>query len=69
VEKVADRIIQSFQTPIVIENFEFSVTPSIGIALLQSETIDSELLIKQADLAMYEAKNRGKNNYQIRIIH
>lgn len=39
------------------------VTPSIGIALSPENGEDVETLIKQADLAMYEAKHKGKNNY------
>ena len=39
------------------------VTPSIGIALSPENGEDVETLIKQADLAMYEAKHNGKNNY------
>ena len=40
-----------------------NITASIGIALYPDHAESSQELVKQADLAMYEIKRRGKNNY------
>ncbi|MEH7384257.1 sensor domain-containing diguanylate cyclase [Bacillus sp. JJ1521] len=61
---VANRIIEQFQS-IVILGKNVVVTPSIGIALYPQHGKDAIELIKFADMAMYQAKQRGKNNYQI----
>ncbi|MFI8685027.1 EAL domain-containing protein [Rossellomorea sp. NPDC077527] len=57
-------ILQTFTSPIVIDEQEFFVTPSIGISMYPKDGKDQESLIKHADTAMYLAKDRGKNNYQ-----
>ncbi|MGG3562255.1 EAL domain-containing protein [Neobacillus rhizosphaerae] len=61
---VAQRILYEFSKPIEVNNQEFFVTPSIGISLYPSDGLDEETLIKNADTAMYQAKERGKNNYR-----
>ncbi|NHM31656.1 putative bifunctional diguanylate cyclase/phosphodiesterase [Neobacillus terrae] len=62
--KVAERILAEFSFPLDIEDQEFFVTPSIGISLFPGDGNDEEALIKNADTAMYLAKDRGKNTYQ-----
>ncbi|WP_419954264.1 EAL and GGDEF domain-containing protein [Neobacillus niacini] len=62
--RVANRILNEFSYPIEVGNDEFYVTPSIGVSLYPSDGSDEETLIKNADTAMYQAKERGKNNYQ-----
>ncbi|RHW41734.1 EAL domain-containing protein [Neobacillus notoginsengisoli] len=62
--KVAKRILNSFSKPFAIDHEVFYVTPSIGISVYPSDGEDGETLIKHADIAMYLAKDRGKNNYQ-----
>ncbi|MEI2666001.1 sensor domain-containing protein [Rossellomorea sp. LJF3] len=57
-------ILQSFISPIFIQEQEFFVTPSIGISMYPKDGKDQESLIKHADTAMYLAKEQGKNNYQ-----
>ncbi|MCM3409984.1 sensor domain-containing protein [Metabacillus litoralis] len=64
IEEVADRIIQVFSHPFDLNGDEFFVTPSVGISLYPVDGEDQETLIKNADTAMYLAKERGKNNYQ-----
>ncbi|WHY01528.1 GGDEF and EAL domain-containing protein [Neobacillus sp. DY30] len=61
---VAKRILNEFSNPIEVNNEEFYVTPSIGISIYPTDGSDEETLIKNADTAMYQAKERGKNNYQ-----
>ncbi|WML38308.1 EAL domain-containing protein [Neobacillus sp. OS1-2] len=61
---VAQRILYEFSKPLEVNNQEFFVTPSIGISLYPTDGKDEETLIKNADTAMYQAKERGKNNFQ-----
>ncbi|TWE04904.1 diguanylate cyclase (GGDEF)-like protein [Neobacillus bataviensis] len=62
--EAAQRILLEFTQPLVVNNQEFFVTPSIGISLYPTDGFDEETLIKNADTAMYQAKERGKNNFQ-----
>ncbi|WP_262371799.1 EAL domain-containing protein [Rossellomorea aquimaris] len=64
VEETTGEVLHSFNSPIVIHEQEFFVTPSIGISMYPKDGADQESLIKHADTAMYLAKERGKNNYQ-----
>ncbi len=61
---VADRILTSLARPIPIENTDLYVSASIGITTSPADGDDVEGLIKNADIAMYHAKQQGKNNYQ-----
>ncbi|HEY2421673.1 MAG TPA: GGDEF domain-containing phosphodiesterase, partial [Neobacillus sp.] len=51
-------------TPFEVNKQEFFVTPSIGISIYPTDGTDEETLIKHADTAMYQAKERGKNNFR-----
>ena len=62
--EAAKRIINQFSYPIVVKQDEFFVTPSIGISMYPTDGNDQESLIKNADAAMYVAKDHGKNNFQ-----
>ena len=61
---VAEHILAGLVTPFVLENREFFVTASIGIALSPQDGSELSQLMKNADTAMYHAKERGKNNFQ-----
>lgn len=61
---VAEEILGSLHAPFVLENREFFVTASIGIALSPQDGSELSQLMKNADTAMYHAKERGKNNFQ-----
>ncbi|MDD0975079.1 EAL domain-containing protein [Pseudomonas sp. TNT2022 ID681] len=61
---VAEQILGSLVRPFVLENREFFVTASIGIALSPQDGGELSQLMKNADTAMYHAKERGKNNFQ-----
>jgi diguanylate cyclase (GGDEF)-like protein/PAS domain S-box-containing protein len=63
VKDIAAEILQDFSYPLEVNMQEFFVTPSIGISIYPADGIDEETLIKQADVAMYQAKERGKNNF------
>jgi len=61
---VAEQILASLVKPFVLEGREFFVTASIGIALSPQDGHELSQLMKNADTAMYHAKERGKNNFQ-----
>tara|TARA_B110000503_G_scaffold11168_1_gene15161 strand:+ start:2373 stop:4691 length:2319 start_codon:yes stop_codon:yes gene_type:complete len=60
---VAQRLLDVLSRPVTIEGHDIVVTPSIGIAIAQSQTETVEGLLKAADTAMYHAKSSGKNKY------
>ncbi|HEY6927282.1 MAG TPA: diguanylate cyclase, partial [Steroidobacteraceae bacterium] len=60
----AERIIAALSPPHAIDGLELTVTASIGISTYPDDAVNAETLIKQADIAMYQAKERGRNNYQ-----
>lgn len=61
---VAEQILSRLARPFVLEGREFFVTASIGIALGPQDGHEPSQLMKNADTAMYHAKERGKNNFQ-----
>ncbi|WP_409488868.1 EAL domain-containing protein [Pseudomonas promysalinigenes] len=61
---VAENILGGLVRPFVLEGREFFVTASIGIALSPQDGNELSQLMKNADTAMYHAKERGKNNFQ-----
>lgn len=62
--KVANRILNIVSQPFKLDNHEVYITASIGIALYPSDGTDTDSLLKNADTAMYHAKEHGKNNFQ-----
>ena len=62
--RIAARILAMFNTPILVKDQEVYVTVSIGIAIFPSDGQNAEILLKNADAAMFHAKKKGKNNYQ-----
>jgi len=64
VARAAEKIVSLFQIPFVLEEGEVFISPSIGITLFPEDGREPELLIKNADTAMYHAKELGRNNYQ-----
>ncbi|MFT5718741.1 MAG: diguanylate cyclase (GGDEF)-like protein, partial [Oleiphilaceae bacterium] len=61
----AQKIVDSFVTPFHIENEEIYMSASIGIALAPDHGNSPDQLISNADIAMYQAKQRGKNAFVI----
>jgi predicted ATPase/predicted signal transduction protein with EAL and GGDEF domain len=61
---VAQRILTHFEQPISIDGHEVFVTASIGIATYPEDGLTSEILIRNADTAMYHAKQQGKAAFQ-----
>jgi diguanylate cyclase (GGDEF)-like protein/PAS domain S-box-containing protein len=62
--KVADKLISAFASPHIIQNHELHITLSIGISVFPTDCNNVETAYQHADLAMYQAKKLGKNNYQ-----
>ena len=60
---VANRVLESLSIPFHIENRELYVSASIGITTYPKDGKDAETLIRNADMAMYHAKEQGKNAY------
>jgi diguanylate cyclase (GGDEF)-like protein len=63
-QKVARRILESLAEPFIISVQELFVSASIGIAMYPEDGETSGELLKNADIAMYHAKNLGRNNFQ-----
>ena len=64
VEIVAHKLLSSAIKPMVLQSEECRVTASIGISIYPKDGLDEQSLMKNADIAMYFAKEEGKNNYQ-----
>ncbi len=64
VQPISDKILRAITRPINIENNELFVSASVGISVFPLDGEDGESLLKHADTAMYQAKERGRNNYQ-----
>jgi diguanylate cyclase (GGDEF)-like protein/PAS domain S-box-containing protein len=62
--RVAERILETFRSPFVLDGREAVVTVSIGIALGTASTKNSEELLRDADTAMYRAKAQGTLKYE-----
>ncbi|HKO89133.1 MAG TPA: EAL domain-containing protein [Burkholderiales bacterium] len=61
---VANKILVATAKPFLLLGNEFTVTASVGISIFPQDGTDEQTLTKNADIAMYHAKERGKNNYQ-----
>jgi diguanylate cyclase (GGDEF)-like protein/PAS domain S-box-containing protein len=64
IKKIAHKILNDFNEPIKLQEYLFEITISMGITLFPNNGLNTEELIKQADTAMYSAKNAGKNQFQ-----
>lgn len=62
-ECLARRLIKQIEKPVRLLEQEFFLTTSIGIAVYPQDGINAEQLVKHADVAMYQAKSSGRNQY------
>ena len=63
-ETVARRIVEVLANPFLIEGREIFVTISMGIAVFRVDGESVDALLKNADSAMYQAKENGRDNFQ-----
>ena len=63
-DAIAQNILNAIGRPYILSGREYHVTGSIGIATYPADGQDPAALLKNADIAMYMAKDRGKNNFQ-----
>jgi diguanylate cyclase (GGDEF)-like protein/PAS domain S-box-containing protein len=61
---VADKVIESFRAPFPLAGRELIVSPSIGLAVFPDDGDEPAVLLRNADLAMYDAKEAGRNTYR-----
>jgi diguanylate cyclase (GGDEF)-like protein len=61
----AEKLIQSVGEPHLISGQKLHVTLSIGISMYPNDGVDADVLMRNADLAMYQAKKAGRNSYRI----
>ncbi len=64
ISQLAHKILRGLEQPIEVGERELFITTSIGISMFPSDGSESVSLLKHADVAMYRAKELGKNNYQ-----
>lgn len=63
--QVVQKIIDRFHKPFLIDTHQLVITTSIGIAVYPNDGIDEGTLLKNADIAMYRAKQAGRARYQL----
>jgi diguanylate cyclase (GGDEF)-like protein len=63
--QVAAKILANLAKPVTIDTHELFITTSIGVSLYPLHGDETDLLIKRADVAMYQAKSLGRNNFQL----
>lgn len=61
---VAANVMRAIALPYRFDNYEFNITSTIGISVYPTDGADMDTLIKNADVAMYHAKESGRNRYQ-----
>ncbi len=61
IHRVSNKICEAFRDPFILKDNEVFVTASIGMSVYPLDGVNHETLIKNADLAMYKAKEKGKN--------
>ena len=64
---VAQKLLDALQAPFQVDTYELFITASIGVSVYPRDGKDAATLQRNADSAMYRAKNRGKNNFQLFI--
>ncbi len=62
---LAERVLAGFRTPFTIEGREFTLTASVGLALFPDDGVEAADLVKHADVAMFQAKDAGRDGWQL----
>jgi EAL domain-containing protein (putative c-di-GMP-specific phosphodiesterase class I) len=67
--QIAERILSDCQTPLTLDGYQLFIGMSIGVVVETAHYADASELIRDADIAMYRAKAKGKNLYQVFDAH
>jgi diguanylate cyclase (GGDEF)-like protein len=62
--RVAEKLLESLSMPYTLQSREYWVSASLGISTFPRDGKDRETLVRHADAALYQAKAKGRNNYQ-----
>lgn len=65
ISRIAKKILERMNAPFIIEGREHFVTASIGISIFPDDSDSADVLVANADVSMYRAKDLGRNNYQM----
>ena len=65
VSLAAERLVQDFSAPFLIDGHEIATSFSVGIAICPQDGIDFATVLKRADIAMYQAKAAGRATYRL----
>src|SRR5690625_2497135 len=66
--RIADKIVRLMDAPLMlVDGSELHITASIGISFYPDDAATAESLLKHADVAMYNAKGKGRNGYQVYV--
>jgi diguanylate cyclase (GGDEF)-like protein/PAS domain S-box-containing protein len=65
VAPLARKILEEVAAPLAVDRHRLSMTTSVGISLFPEDGSDSDTLLRNADIALYRAKERGRNNFQL----
>ncbi len=63
--KIAQKVQETLKIPFAVGDRELFITTSIGISIYPADGLDPETLVRNADTAMYRAKDSGRDNYQL----
>lgn len=63
-DRIAHQLLKALRKPIKINQYDVHISVSIGISIGPNDGCDSKVLMKNADLAMFQAKSLGKDNFQ-----
>jgi diguanylate cyclase (GGDEF)-like protein len=63
ITNIADRLFESITHPVNISGHQVKITSSMGICVYPKDATDMQALLKLADIALYQAKEKGKNQY------
>lgn len=63
-DRVAEQVVEVLAQPFALDGREMLITASIGISIYPADGLDANHLLKNADTAMYQGKEQGRNNFQ-----
>lgn len=64
IAKIANKILFTLRETYCLHGNEFNISASIGVSIYPDDSEDIDMLVKQSDIAMYKAKNEGKNRFK-----